>query len=76
MAIKGRAVLQALWPKPPPFVWIGPDTHIHTLVMHIEAVTHIHMDIKENKSTAPWTRSDQSAIMAGLIIMCCFCLFK
>lgn len=44
--------------------------------MHIEAVTHIYMGIKENKSTEPWTRSNQSAIMAGLIIMCCFCLFK
>lgn len=46
------------------------------LVMHIEAVTHIYIGIKENKSTAPWTTSNQSAIMAGLIIMCCFCLFK
>lgn len=46
------------------------------LVVRIEAVTHIYTGIKENKSTAPWTRSDQSAIMAGLIIMCCFCLFK
>lgn len=51
-------------------------TFAHMLVMHIEAVTHIYMDIKENKSTAPWTRSNQSAIMAGLIIMGCFCLFK
>lgn len=57
MAIKGRAALQALWPKPPPFVWIEPDvhTHIHTymLVMHIEAVTHICMGIKEINPQRP-----------------------
>lgn len=77
--MKGRVLLQALWPKPPLSVRAGNiHTHSHTLmlVMHIGAVTLIHMGIKENKSTALWTRSNQLAIMADLIIMCCFCLFR
>lgn len=83
MAIKGRAVLQALWPKSPPFVCIGTDTHTHAQTpphthpcdAYWGCDTHLYGH-KRNKSTAPWTRSNQLAIMAGLIIMCCFCLLK